>query len=143
MKRTSSDTSIEVAACGYVPMFYVLWASKPFVVRAFISLPIKVRRSQSALKQWKVPRNTDIDFVTLTWFGLPRTSARVALQDLRPIKTRFGIQNVIRAPGPVPTVSCLGGRLKLKQPRSFFLGKDKRGYIATISLQEELAKAQT
>ena len=112
-------------------MLYVLWASSPFVVKAVALVPASITKSKTAFDRWRPGLDTDLDFVTLTWYGLPRQSARVPIRDLRLVKPWFGIHNVRSVPRPED---------KAQTSHLFYLGKDQKGYVGKISLLEELSR---
>lgn len=78
-------------------MAFVTYTSMPFVSHVRIKLPGFARRSKDQLMQWvqKVPRNTEIDLITMRFSGRPRL-CRMLLSDLRETKARWGIANLAR-----------------------------------------------
>ena len=114
-------------------MVFVLWASRPFVVRAAADLPLAARRNKSTLERWRPTADTGIEFTTIRWFGLPRTRHRASFGDLRIVKRSLGIQNVIALPKVDKKSTAASGK-----PSLFYLGKNRKGYIGNISLLQEL-----
>lgn len=78
-------------------MLYVMTVSAPFVVYVHIKLPQFARRSREQLLRWaeNIPPSTELDLTTIRTYGRPRVS-RLTLAELKPVKARFGIENLAR-----------------------------------------------
>ena len=99
---------------GVAPLIYVLWASAPFVVSAYlVRVPLIARRSTDHLMRWteKLPHDTEIEFKMFSWYGFFRRTT-VPLLELRKRKSGLGIQNLVRL-----NASTL-------QPKLFYIGKE-------------------
>lgn len=79
-------------------MFYVLWASAPFVITAHLRhLTPPARRSTDHLLRWaeKIPHEQDIYFKTFSWHGFYRSTV-VPVGELRRTARRLDIANLER-----------------------------------------------
>lgn len=97
-------------------MLYVLTVSAPFVAYVHIKLPQFARQSREQLLRWaeNIPPSTEIDLTTIKAYGRPRVS-RLPLSDLKPIKARFGIQNLTRTQSRIES-----------KPRSWWAQREQR-----------------
>ncbi|KAH8594657.1 hypothetical protein B0O99DRAFT_573203 [Bisporella sp. PMI_857] len=86
-----------VLLSGLVPLSFVAYITSPFVTHIHIRLPTAARLSRDALSRWvsALPKDATIDFTTLSFIGKPRVS-RVLIEDLYPVKQRFGLVNYAR-----------------------------------------------
>lgn len=107
---------------GALPMIFVTYTTGPFVNHLSIKLPGFARRSREHLMQWaqQVPRNTEIEMTTMSFFGRPRVS-RMLLSDLRETKVRFGIENLAKV--STSPISSNSSRLwwMSKEPDVFYV----------------------
>lgn len=104
------------AILGAVPMAYVLWASAPFVVSAYLKrIPLNARRSTDHLMRWteRLPYDSEIEFKMFKWNGFFRRTT-VPLLELRRKKPRIGIENLVRLDAPEG------------HPRLFYVGKERK-----------------
>lgn len=132
---------VSVAAAGAFPMIYMMWAAAPFVAYVHIKLPLFARRSRDQLLRWaeNIPPNTEVDLTTIKAYGRPRVS-RMLLSDLRPVKARFGIENMVRvskvpASRPRPWWSS-------KQKSLFFVGNERKRTVETVIWQKVWSQIQ-
>ena len=82
-----------IALCAIIPMGFMLWASRPFVISAHLRhVPFKARRSVDDLFRWtqKLPYGSELDLTTFTWYGFFQRTT-VPLVQLR--KKKPGIRN--------------------------------------------------
>ena len=104
------------AILGGIPMAYVLWASAPFVVSAYLKkIPLNARRSTDHFFRWaeKLPYESEIEFKMFKWNGFFRRTT-VPLLELRTRKPRLGIENLVRLNAPD------------SQPKLFYVGKERK-----------------
>ena len=120
------------AVFGAVPMTYVLWASTPFVVSAYLKqIPLNARRSTDHLMRWtdKLPYDSEIEFKMFKWNGFFRRTT-VPLLELRTKRPKLGIQNLVRLNAPEG------------HPKLFFVGKERRENTRTRLWRKILAQIE-
>ncbi|GAP88763.1 putative paired amphipathic helix protein [Rosellinia necatrix] len=83
--------------CATVPLVFVGYVTSPFVGIIFTRLPPFARQSSEALDRYLkfVPRQTELQITTISFIGAPRVS-KVRIDELVPVKRRFGIVNMTR-----------------------------------------------
>ncbi|KAL3427448.1 hypothetical protein PVAG01_00957 [Phlyctema vagabunda] len=109
--------SMAVITSGIIPMLFVLYTTAPFVTYVHLRLPAFAKRSQDLLIRYarSLPKDAELDITTVSTFGKARVS-RAKIQDLFPIKERFGLANYGR------------DTTRLNASRPWYLGKAVRQF---------------
>ena len=124
---------------------YVIYHASPFVAYIHIKLPIFARRSREQLLRWaqNIPSNTEIEMTTIKSYGSLRTT-RMPISELRPIKARFGIQNLARVPRSMDRTG-IGSKRPWWAPKEqtlFFVGNERRKSVETAVWQKALKQIE-
>lgn len=130
-----------VVGASAVPLIYVMYHASPFVAYVHIKLPIFARRSREQLLKWaqSIPSNTEVEMTTIKSYGSLRTT-RMPISELRPIKARFGIENLARVPRSLGRTSNSPKRpwWAPKEQNLFFIGNERRKSVETAVWQKAL-----
>lgn len=124
----------------------MMYHASPFVAYVHIKLPIFARRSREQLLRWaqNIPSNTEIEMTTIKSYGSLRTT-RMPISELRPIKARFGIQNLARVPRPLNKTGISSNRpwWAPKEQTLFFVGNERRKSVETAVWQKALEQIRS
>ena len=123
-----------------------MYYASPFVAYIHVKLPIFARRSREQLLKWaqSIPSNTELEMTTIKSYGSLRTT-RMPISELRPIKARFGIENLARVPRfPGRTiVSPKRPWWAPKEQTRFFVGNERRKSVETAVWQKALEQIRS
>ena len=137
---------LEVVGASAVPLMYVMYYASPFVAYVHIKLPIFARRSREQLLKWaqSIPSNTEVEMTTIKSYGSLRTT-RMPISELRPIKARFGIENLARVPRSLERTSINPKRpwWAPKEQILFFVGNERRKSVETAVWQKALEQIRS
>ena len=132
---------LKVVGASAIPLMYVMYYASPFVAYIHIKLPIFARRSREQLLKWaqSIPSNTELEMTTIKSYGSLRTT-RMPISELRPIKARFGIENLARVARSVERTSISPKRpwWATKEQTLFFVGNERRKSVETAVWQKAL-----
>ncbi len=137
---------LQVVGASAVPLIYVMYYASPFVAYIHIKLPIFARRSREQLLRWaqSIPSNTELEMTTIKSYGSLRTT-RMPIAELRPIKARFGIENLARVPRSLERASISSKRpwWAPKEQTLFFVGNERRKSVETAIWQKALEQIRS
>ena len=136
----------QVVGASAVPLMYVMYYASPFVAYIHIKLPIFARRSREQLLKWaqSIPPNTELEMTTIKSYGSLRTT-RMPISGLRPVKARFGIENLARVPRSLERTS-IGSKRPWWAPKEqtlFFVGNERRKSVETAVWQKALEQIRS
>lgn len=137
---------LQVVGASAVPLIYVMYYASPFVAYIHIKLPIFARRSREQLLKWaqSIPSNTELEMTTIKSYGSLRTT-RMPISELRPIKARFGIENLARVRSNLERTSISPKRpwWAPKAQTLFFVGHERRKSVETVVWQKSLEQIRS
>ena len=83
------------AACGAVPMTFILYTYAPFVSYVHVQLPRHARQSREIAMKWaeRIGKDTEVDLTTIRSLGRSRVT-RLPFSALRRSTGRLGVVNL-------------------------------------------------
>jgi len=110
---------------GAIPMLFVAYTTAPFVTYIHLRLPAFARRSRDGLIRYSksLPADARIEFTTMKFSGRQGFTA-MRVSDLKPMRARFGIANLVRLPPPATSAPSRPWWMG-KRATQFYVGSER------------------